>query len=134
MSFAVLPVELIDFICECCSVDEIKDLRLTCQTTRNVANDHLFPEIATMMTTESMSAAREIAEHPKFRKSPTGLWLQADRLQPMEYNEWKTQVDESIEERAWREMQKPSMRPTLQYQVQRLLDDERRVGLVDLER
>lgn len=101
MSFTELPAELIDMICSNCSVLQIKALRLTCQSLRNVADDYLFPEIMTLMTKDSMEAARRVAEHPKFCKQPTTLWVQGDRGEPLDFEDWKAKVARQIEFQAF---------------------------------
>ncbi|GIZ42709.1 hypothetical protein CKM354_000596800 [Cercospora kikuchii] len=97
MSFVELPVELIEMICVRCSLDEIKTLRLTCQSLRNVADDYLFPEIVTVMTRDSMEAARQIAQHPKFCRQPRLLCFQGDTSEPLQFEEWKSKLQSQIE-------------------------------------
>ncbi|KAF2211742.1 hypothetical protein CERZMDRAFT_98175 [Cercospora zeae-maydis SCOH1-5] len=92
MSFSELPAELIGLICENCSMKQIKALRLTCQSLRNVADGYLFPRIVTVMTRDSMDTARLIAENSRFCKGPTALGFQGDRLRPLEFESWKAKV------------------------------------------
>ncbi|CAK1357528.1 hypothetical protein CB0940_07742 [Cercospora beticola] len=97
MSFVELPTELIEMICVRCSLDEIKALRLTCHSLRNVADDYLFPEIVTVMTIDSMKAAWQIAQHPKFCKQPRLLYFQGDTSEPLKFEEWRAKLESQIE-------------------------------------
>ncbi|PPJ61244.1 hypothetical protein CBER1_06712 [Cercospora berteroae] len=100
MSFAELPVELREMICVHCDLFQIKALRLTCHSLRNVADDYLFAEIVTVMTIDSMEAARNVADHPKFRTQPRTLWFQGDRLRQLEFYEWKSKLASHIDFKA----------------------------------
>ncbi|KAM3425375.1 hypothetical protein BST61_g7321 [Cercospora zeina] len=100
MSFAELPTELIEIICGDCSVKQIKALRLTCQSWRNVADGYLFPDLMTVMTRDSMETAQLIAGDPRFCKGPTALRVQGDRLRSLEFESWKVKMAKEIRSEA----------------------------------
>ncbi|USW53791.1 Putative F-box domain-containing protein [Septoria linicola] len=96
MSLDSLPVELLELICEECQLKEIKALRLTSRTLRDVADRHLFSEIVTVMSRTSLHAAQEISEDPHFAKQPRVLCIQGDRNRRIDFDTWKAEVEDLI--------------------------------------
>lgn len=95
MFLETIPPEIIDLICHHCDVEHIKSIRQTCRTLQCVADEHLFPEIRLFMNDESLEACRHFSSHEGFRRSPTCLWVQADRPIALTYKDWIKELEEN---------------------------------------
>lgn len=99
MSLVALPDELLGHICTFLGLEEIKNLRLTRQSIRDVANEHLLPEIVLFQTVRSIDTAACLAiNRPELTKGVRSLRFRAERLSEfVDFNVWNvlTENDET---------------------------------------
>lgn len=86
---------LLDHICTFLELREIKNLRLTSQSVRDVANGHLLPELVLFYTIRSIDTASCLAtDRPELAKGICSLRFRAETLPEfVDLNDWNGHQD-----------------------------------------